>query len=320
MTSGIRSVAASINELRFTIILERIVNILSSGREQFRQSTMKMLAGYGGMWIQWHLPFWVELVLSRNKLFNRLYSRLRDAVVSDSMKMVYFPLPKSACTLFSTFLALNTEKCDDFDPVRQGVHSYRLRNKALQLRDFRILTDPDYFRFTVIRDPHSRLVSAFLDKMVKPLGSGTISEGEGSAITDSSFEAVVESLCRMSDAAIEKHFRPQAAFIRNVPLDHIGVFDELEVTFRLFRERFGIDIEAEVAEKVRSTKRTQYAKGASDEFGYVGDMPVRELAALKQMPPAECFYNDPLHAMVAERYAEDLKIYCEARMQAGLDS
>jgi len=293
---------------------------VSLGREQFCQPTIKMLAGYGGRLVQRYFPFWVEVFLSRNKLFNRLYSRLRDAVVSDSMKMVYFPLPKSACTLFSTFLALNTEGCEDFDPVRQGVHGYRLRNPALQLRDFRVLTDPDYFRFTVVRDPHSRLVSAFLDKMVKPLGAGTRSDGVGSAVTDLSFEMLVESLCRMSDAAIEKHFRPQVAFIRNVSLDHIGVFDELEVTFRLFRERFAIDIEAEVAEKVRSPKRTQYAKDESAEFGYLGDMPVRELVALKQLPTAECFYNDRLHAMVAERYSEDLDIYREARAQAGLES
>ncbi len=279
---------------------------------RFQQPQAIAFAGNLAIGVQKIWPLEIEIALSRLRPLGPLFVRMRDAMVSHSMKMVYFPLPKSACTLFATFLALNSDQCGDFDPARHSIHGYRLSNPNLQLRDFRLLKSPDYFRFTVIRDPHSRLVSAYIDKLVKPVQAGQ-KWATGIRCGDYSFESVVESMCRMRDGQIEKHFRPQSSFIRNVSLDYIGVFDDLETTFRMFQDRFGVDIEGDVARKVRAPKRTAYSGPREDGPAYVGHYTAKQLAELDSIPPPESFYSDRLRDMVAQRYAEDLEIHRKAK-------
>ena len=229
-------------------------------------------------------------------------------MVNEDLKLIYFPIPKSACTLFATFMAVTSDRCSDFDPERQGIHSYRLRNGPLSLTDFRVLKDPDFFRFTVVRDPFSRLVSAYMDKCVKPIRAGR-AYATYERLGKYSFSSIVEALSGMSDAAIEKHFRPQISFIRNVPLDHVGVFDDLENTFRLFRERLGIDVEQELSGKIKAPKRTNYSKEAGREDVFFGELTANELAGLEALPPASRFYDERLRGLVASRYSEDIALY-----------
>jgi hypothetical protein len=287
--------------------------ILVTAPVEIRQPPLKSVAGAVAFSIQKYFPPGLELALSRWRPCNRIFSRLRDGLVRREKRLIYFPIPKSACTLFATFMALSTEYCSDFDPTSEGVHGYRMRTGKLELNDFSLLSNTDFFRFTVLRDPHTRLVSAYLDKLVKPVQCGAIGAAR-SDVLNLSFEDIVEWVYRVPDWAIEKHFRPQITFIRNVPLDHIGLFEDLDNTFDLFRARFGVDIQAEVASKVRSPKRTGYADiEASHSGGYVGDKTVKELAKFEILPPASCFYDSRLEAKVSERFLEDIALIKDVR-------
>jgi len=137
-------------------------------------------------------------------------------------------------------MALSTEYCSDFDPTSEGVHGYRMRTGKLELNDFSLLSNTDFFRFTVLRDPHTRLVSAYLDKLVKPVQCGAIGAAR-SDVLNLSFEDIVEWVYRVPDWAIEKHFRPQITFIRNVPLDHIGLL-KTSTILSIFLERALVSI------------------------------------------------------------------------------
>ena len=233
-------------------------------------------------------------------------------MVSHPLNLIYFPLPKSACTLFATFLALNSNTARVFDSQKQGVHQFRYQERELQLRDMALTKGDRYFTFTVIRDPHSRLVSAYVDKLVKPVKAGKPWATDRKC-ADHSFESMVEALCTMHDARIEKHFRPQAAFIRNIPMDHIGLFDDLGPTLRLIYDRYGIDIEKDVASSVRVPKRTNYSQSCYSPSDYVGDLTALEIASLDRVPAMESFYNDRLRNLVSKRYHEDLDIYQQAK-------
>jgi len=71
-----------------------------------------------------------EQNFSKIKWFNSIFVRVRDVLVSDYLKTVYFPIPKSACTLLATMLALHDPQTRDFDPEAEGVHRYRFRKNA----------------------------------------------------------------------------------------------------------------------------------------------------------------------------------------------
>lgn len=287
---------------------------MKKSRPRFKQSREKAAVGELAIGIQKLFPLRIEIFCSRLKPLAEVFSGMRDGMVSDSLNLIYFPLPKSACTLFATFVALHSTTGSVFDPQKQGVHQFRYRRRGLQLRNMALIEDGRYFKFTVIRDPYSRLVSAYLDKLVKPIKAGKPWATDPKC-GDHSFEKMIESLCIMRDAQIEKHFRPQAAFIRNVPMDHIGVFDDLSPTFKVIHHRYGIDVEKDIFNLVHMPKRTRYARSSSCSKDYVGNLTAREIASLKDFPSVDCFYNDRLRAMVSRRYREDLEIYNRAKLE-----
>lgn len=281
---------------------------------RFCQPYTKTAIGELVIGIQKLFPLGAEIFCSRFKPLDEAFGRMRDGMVSEDLKLIYFPLPKSACTLFATFIALNSNTERVFDPQKLGVHQFRFRESAIQLRNIALVRDDSYFRFTVIRDPYSRLVSAYVDKLVKPVKDGKPWATDRKC-AGHTFEDMIEMLCNMRDSRIEKHFRPQAAFIRNIPMDHIGVFENLGTTVALLFDRYGIDIENDIASRVRAPKRTNYSRTGSSPGRYVGDLTARELASLEHVPPTESFYNDRLRKLVSERYREDLEIYQQAKLK-----
>jgi hypothetical protein len=280
---------------------------MSEQLPRFQQPAAKSLAGHLIFSIQRALPLEAEIWLSSIPTLRDAFSRLRDGMVCEPLNIVYLPVPKVACTLFATFIALESRLGSDFDPGRHNIHGYRQREPRLQLTHMRLLNDPRYFRFTVVRDPFSRLVSAYVDKLVKPIQEGS-SWATDERCGNFSFEEVVKRMCRLRDAQIEKHFRPQAAFLRNVVFDHIGVFEQLDHTFDVLKNRYGIDVEGEVASKVRAPKRTKYQSPAVGASDYVGHLKARDLAKLG-IPSIDSFYNDHLRAMVRKRYKEDFALH-----------
>lgn len=283
-------------------------------RPLFCQSGTKAAIGELVIGVQKFFPLEAEIFCSRFKLLDEAFGRMRDGMICHPLKLIYFPLPKSACTLFATFMALNSNTERAFDSQEHGVHQFRYRERELQLRNMALVRDHRYFRFTVIRDPHSRLVSAYVDKLVKAVKAGKPWATDRKC-ADHTFEHMVETLCTMHDARIEKHFRPQAAFIRKIPMDHIGLFDDLGPTLEIIYDRYGIDIEKEVASRVRAPKRTSYSRSCPSAKDYVGDLTAREIASLEHIPAMENFYNDRLRKLVSERYREDLEIYQQAKLK-----
>lgn len=293
---------------------------MKKSRPRFCQSEQKAVIGALIIGFQKLFPLQAEIFCSRFKPLGEAFGRMRDGMVSKQLKLIYFPVPKSACTLFATFIALNSKTDRVFDPQKLGVHQFRFRERELQLRDLKLVRDDRYFKFTVVRDPFSRLVSAYVDKLVKPVKAGKHWATDRKC-GDHSFESMVQTLCTMNDAKIEKHFRPQAAFIRKIPMDHIGLFEDLGATIELVYDLYGIDIEKDIASRVRAPKRTNYSPSASSGDEYVGNLTAKEIASLEHVPPTESFYNERLRKLVSKRYREDLEIYQQAKLrQVGAES
>lgn len=273
---------------------------------RFRQPFNKYLAGLFYFGLQKYLPVSLEIWLCRVPIFYQIAERLRDAISIESLKVIYFPIPKSGCTYVGTQLILNSNLYAKFNPVEQGVHQFRYNNIEVRLNNFNKLVRADYYRFTIIRDPFTRILSAYLDKMVKPISKGE-SWATPALCGKYSFEDVVNEICCLPDAAIEKHFRPQHTFFRNVKLEYIGTFDQIESCSRNVFNTLGIEIDATSDLPIKSPKRTNYS--SNTDFDYVGNKKAMDFEPGQKFPAPNHFYNKALFNKVKKRYIEDYNIF-----------
>jgi hypothetical protein len=123
----------------------------------------------------------VEVVTKhyRSLSIEQIEHRLRySTFVSLDHRYMYYEVPKAGCTSMKT-LILSVEKLPNVAPfvgshreVRRDMFIHeRSQVKLPSLLDFEdrtqqeILTSPDFFRFTLVRNPYTRLQSAWQDKV-----------------------------------------------------------------------------------------------------------------------------------------------------------
>ena len=88
-------------------------------------------------------------------------------IVIESHKLVFFPVPKNACTVFKKlfrrmmgyrdWLEKNPHAPSDIDGLKHLGHFSRDEQLAM-------MTSPDWTRAVFVRDPLERILSAYLDK------------------------------------------------------------------------------------------------------------------------------------------------------------
>jgi hypothetical protein len=213
-------------------------------------------------------------------------------------------------------LAVNEKSTSDFDPLAGGVHSYRFLNNALRFDNPDIYLDRRYFKFTVIRDPYSRLLSAYLDKIVKPLRQfedynqfTKQSIGDCSFINHS-FKKIVHSIYRLPDYKLERHWKPQHLFFRNIKLDHVGRLDKIENTYKVLKDLTGIDVVNEVYPLVHTPKRTLYSQDNDPGFAHrPSEVSAFELSRLSYFPPIDSFLTSEINELIKHRFADDWEVY-----------
>jgi hypothetical protein len=129
----------------------------------------------------------------------------------------------------------------------------------------------DYFKFTFVRNPWSRVVSCYNDKINYDPGHvyeryknpfigylkkmKVYSEGM-------SFDRFVEVICDIPDELSEAHFRSQHRFFTdesgNVLVDFIGRFEQLDTDFELVSNKMGIRTELPHVRPGKSRKYKDY--------------------------------------------------------------
>lgn len=118
----------------------------------------------------------------------------------------------------------------------------------------------DYFFFTFVRDPYSRTLSAFLNKLQWPryinLYGNRIKKFSDSREID--FTGFCRFLKEGGGLRLDRHWRPQTDFIWPAidRLDYIGKFESLEDSFRELMDMFG----ASGRNMVRSSSDLDFGK------------------------------------------------------------
>lgn len=157
-------------------------------------------------------------------------------MVSEAHKLFYIPVAKCACTSLKSMM-VNLAAVDRPDIATElGVHLVTDRfNTGVQLKDKpidtarEILASDQYFKFSVIRDPFQRLVSAYMEKFVYKRHSdrnllhtrAVISAAQGKEDIDLdlgiSFDDFLAYILAQDPFELDPHWRPQHHYFLGVP-------------------------------------------------------------------------------------------------------
>ena len=140
------------------------------------------------------------------------------------------------------------------------------------IRRYRLVFSPEefrsYFKFTIVRNPWDRLVSAFFFLKKGGLGKRDREWAEANLSPYSDFDDFVKRWLKRKNVRLYEHFRPQRDFIcahGSDPLtDFVGYYENIEQDFSTICDRLGIKREL-LTTNVNRDRRRAYMTYCSDE-------------------------------------------------------
>ncbi|HYW75002.1 MAG TPA: sulfotransferase family protein [Gammaproteobacteria bacterium] len=190
----------------------------------------------------------------------------------DTRRCIFVHIPKAAGVSINRTL---------FGNLGGGHRSMRDYQLIFSRRDFE-----RYFKFTFVRNPWDRLLSAynFLKRGGMTKDDRLWAEANLAAYDD--FEQFVTGWVTRSNLSLYVHFKPQVDFLRTphsdrLPIDFLGFYENLSADFRYVCRRLGLPGNIELTQE----NRTAVGAGA---------------------PDYRSRYTDEMREIVAEAYREDI--------------
>lgn len=207
-------------------------------------------------------PLWYVYSLSKRSLralhpsykFQRVkWHVVHQNILLEDFKSIYFPIPKVACSSLKKICAGLLGMAVPINDTAEEIHllNFPYAKKYKIRKDHR-----DYFKFAFVRNPWSRLVSCYNDKIAYE--SGHVYERYENHFIDylkkmnafsegMSFDRFVEVVCNIPDEYAQAHFRSQHIYLMdergNIPIDFIGRFEQLTGDFEFISKKIGVQIE-----------------------------------------------------------------------------
>lgn len=218
------------------------------------------------------------------------YKAHRNILVEE-YKAIYYFLPKCGCTSLKAHLAsvLNMDNVENFP---KDIHNSNIYPFPFVQNDKLDSSYQDYFKFTIVRNPWSRLVSCYKSKIraADYSGPGVINGVAKPLLICSdkffggmSFEAFVDVVCSISDADADNHFRSQLYQLvgpdGNLMVDYIGKLEMLGMSLNEITQASGIPL---------------------DEVPHLHKISSK---------PYTAFYNHELKEKVRERFVDDITFF-----------
>lgn len=241
---------------------------------------------------------------------------LRHLYVYPRLGIAYTFIPKNACTSFKRTLG----QAEGW--LQEGAttaHGFPVARWMRGLAAYRGAEE----RIVVVRDPFDRILSAYLNRFLMrrdaaadhamATGLASIVGRPDATTADVSFADFVEYLTRTPNRRLNEHWRPQVDFLAG-SYTRLIRFEALAEDTEFLTSR-GLVLR-QARGHATSTLRRNLGTGW-------GDRKARALRRLRKehghLPSRESMYDDRLHRLVAERYAEDVDLVLRSRRPA-LDS
>lgn len=244
----------------------------------------------------------------------------RNKVFEDEKEdFLYFAIPKNANSYIKSIFLGNNSYSATYDPEKQTALQYLKANpkasKHVSAKRIDILLNQKIEKVSIFRDPAQRLVSAFLDKIVKRgKASQEVQEflidytkivGNQLKSDELNFEHFIEYVGCLSDYQRDPHIKTQTSFARGASLDKIFDFDNIYEFETFLRKKGFLVPESETFDK-GVLKRTRYL---SDSKKFYGCATLDELNTLEAYPDHSYFYNETILSDLIAIYESDLAVY-----------
>jgi hypothetical protein len=229
-------------------------------------------------------------------------------LVNRQRRFLYCPIHKVACTSLKRWvLAVAGE---EILPPRNEHHEVRRHSlrKLGGVAAQRICGDESYFSFAFVRNPWSRVVSAYVNKflslnctsavVVQRVRGGLWQRQQVDSL-GITFRDFLYFLAEQDPATFDEHWRPQHLYLQEQRLDFLGRFESLQADFAVIQRRLGIET------PLPQHNVTRYAAEESGEL--VADASPQQLKSLVLMPHYRQFYDRRLRDLVGQIYAGDVE-------------
>lgn len=199
------------------------------------------------------------------------FSRLQRSLFPlEDHRCIFVHIPKCAGISISRSLF-----GENFDATHRSLNEYL---KILGPRKFK-----SYFKFTVVRNPYDRLVSAYCFLKKGGMNEQDKNWAEKNLSPYDDFDTFVKKWVNQKNIQTQIHFHPQSSFIclqKNQPgMDFIGYYENLEADFQHVCQKLNFNSTL-LAMNRNSTKGKDFRE----------------------------YYTDETRAIVADVYADDIKV------------
>jgi hypothetical protein len=218
-----------------------------------------------------------NISLSNNYVYFAVDKVANSSIKNSLFEIEYAPVGKKALTLYD-------ERCSPL------LSPYQLPPTLLR----EVLNSGNYFRFAFVRNPYSRLLSCYLDRILtassKPRRQlNALLKRHGEVPDNVSFEQFIRAICQQASNLQNSHWRVQTDDILYglVDFDFIGKFENLWPDMAVVSSRIWGDLRPEMANKdVNKSPRATNAAGKMRDY-----------------------YTAELAGLVAERFASDFEAF-----------
>ena len=261
---------------------------------------------------------------------SKQHSRLEIAnncLINHKYKIIYCPIPKNACTLFKSMMVEHSKDGARYRNSQEDIHHYASARKdtAVALDNLDYLTHPDYFKFAIIRNPFERLVSAYLDKIVKHevpeiFAQELIKKVQHFLNRDYdleksiSFQDLLYYLAKNEDYNLNEHWRSQSSLLGRelLKFDYFGQFEQLDKVIKFLENKFQFKITTNVSKNHNKNNHITNYIGNVISGNFYAEYPqkLRYFKFKKHgFPEAKHFYSSELIELVKIRFAQDIELY-----------
>jgi tetratricopeptide (TPR) repeat protein len=249
-------------------------------------------------------------------------------LIDPDRHLAYVAIPKNACSLLKATFVLNGRDRDAYLASGETIHRFCGVHMANTIAS-EIPSGPGSFRFVVLRNPLLRILSAYLDKIVRgrhkqvdPYTEMQVARAVREAqaalgLQDDparsiSFEEFARYLATTTDVQLDMHWMPQVQMVGTdlSRYDHVGTVERLSETLELLASRFGFVAASSLDPRLLEENQhiTKYSENADLKQPYRA-LP-HELDAFRDgVPMPDLFFTPELKALLEQRYAADMALY-----------
>jgi len=184
--------------------------------------------------------------------------------ISETYKYIYFETPKVGCsTIKRTLHKLEVDNVSDIPEDVHDKNSSPLLSPLELEKNFTEYLNDDYFKFTFVRNPYTRILSCYLDKIVGRSKIVFLPKIGFDPNAELSFKEFLLAVKKQSYAEMDSHWTPQSVLLAadSISLDFIGRqenFDnDLQKALAIINKTKSNTIENEALHAVGANKKLQ---------------------------------------------------------------